>query len=219
MQGVVVVDRRLEDGVVGPEGDGGAGGLGLAQLLELLGDLAARKLHLVDAAVALDLDHHLLGEGVDDRGAHAVQAAGDLVGLVVELSAGVQDGEDDLEGRDLLLGVLGHGDASAVVLDGHGVVRVDRHLNLGAEARHGLVDGVVDNLPHQVVQAGRRSGTNVHARTLAHGLKALEDLNFARIVRVVVLLCHVTPLRAQQDTESSVLHGHFPSRHARIWWV
>jgi hypothetical protein len=49
--------------------------------------------------VALDLDDDLLGERVDHRDAHAVEAAGHLVGLVVELAAGVQDGEDDLERR------------------------------------------------------------------------------------------------------------------------
>jgi hypothetical protein len=60
------------------------------------------RLHLVDSAVALDLHDHLLGERVDHGDAHAVEAAGDLVGVVVELAAGVEDREDDLEGRDLL---------------------------------------------------------------------------------------------------------------------
>ena len=82
-----------------------------------------------------------------------MQAAGDLIRRVVELAAGVQDGENDLKGRDLLHGVLVHRDAAAVVHDGHGVVGVDRHEDLRAEAGQRLVDGVVDDLPDQVVQA------------------------------------------------------------------
>ena len=74
MQGVEVVDRGLEDLLVGPEGGRGARGLGGSDLLHLSDGLAARELHLVDAAVALDLDDEALGERVHDGDAHAVQA-------------------------------------------------------------------------------------------------------------------------------------------------
>ena len=147
----------------------------------------------MDLAVALDLGDELLGEGVHDRDAHAVQAAGDLVGVVVELAARVQDREDDLERRHaLLLRVLLDGDAAAVVLDRDGVVRMDGHLDLGAVARHGLVDRVVDDLPHEMVQARGGRGSDVHAGTLAHSLETLEDLDvFASVVARLVLFSHV----------------------------
>ena len=190
VQGVVVVDRGLEDLVVRPERRGGARGLGGADLLHLLHGLAARELHLVDAAVALDLDHEALGEGVHHRDANAVQAAGHLVGVVVELAAGVEDGEDDLERGDLLHGVLGHGDAAAVVHHGDGVVSVDGHRDLGAEARERLVHGVVHDLVDEVVESARARGADVHARALAHRLKALEDLDLAGVVCVLILCCH-----------------------------
>ena len=86
-----------------------------------------------------------------------MQAAGDLVGGIVKLAARMQDGQDDLKGRNLLDGVLVHGDAAAVVYDGDGVIGVDGHLDLVAEAGEGLVNGVVHDLVHQVVQsAGAR---------------------------------------------------------------
>ena len=50
-----------------------------------------------DLAVAVDLGLEPLREGVDDRHADAVQAAGDLVRVVVELAAGVDLGQDDLQ--------------------------------------------------------------------------------------------------------------------------
>ena len=50
-------------------------------------------------------------------GAHAVQAAGDLVAPAAELAAGVQDGKDHLQGGLAGLGLDVHGDAAAVVHD------------------------------------------------------------------------------------------------------
>ena len=195
VQGVVVVGRRLEDELVRPERDGGARRLGLADLLHLLGDLAARELHLVDRAIALDLHDELARERVDDGDTDSVETARHLVRLVVELTAGVQDGEHDLKRGDLLLGMEADGDAAAVVLDGNRVVGVHGDLDLRAEARHCLVDGVVHDLPHEVVQTGRGGGADVHARALAHRLEALEDLDLTLVVRVRLLLCcHCHPL-------------------------
>ena len=194
VQGVEVVDRGLEDLLVGPEGGRGARGLGGPDLLHLADGLAARELHLVDAAVALDLDDEALGERVHDGDAHAVQAAGDLIGVVVELAARVEDRHDDLERGDLLHGVLAHGDAAAVVHDGNGVVRVDGHGDLGAEPGECLVDGVVNDLVDEVVQAARARRADVHARALAHRLEALEDLDLPSAVFVLVLLRHATVL-------------------------
>ena len=54
---------------------------------------------LVDLAVAPDLEVERLGQRVDHRDADAVQAAGDLVAVVVELAAGVQHGQHDLGRR------------------------------------------------------------------------------------------------------------------------
>ena len=109
-----------------------------------------------DAAFAFlaDLDLQPLGEGVDDRGADAVQAAGDLVAPAAELAARVQNGENHLKGglAGLLLDI--HGDAAAVIRDADDVARLDDNLDMGAVAGERLVDGVVHDLIYQVVQAG-----------------------------------------------------------------
>ena len=116
-------------------------------------------------AVAADLDEQPLGERVDDRHADAVQAAGDLVAAAVaELAAGVQDGEHDLDRRAALLLHDRDRDAAPVVDDRHGVVGVDRDGHLGAEAREGLVDRVVDDLVDEVVQAQRRRSSRCTCR-------------------------------------------------------
>ena len=69
----------------------------------------------------------------------------------------------------------------------HGAVRIERDGDLFRIARERLVDRVVDDLVDHVVEAGAVIGVaDVHARTLAHGIEALEDLDrFGAIVRTV----------------------------------
>jgi hypothetical protein len=112
-----------------------------------------------------------------------VQAAGDLVAVLVELPAGVQLGHDDLGRRDAFALVHVHRDAAAVVGDGAGAVGVEDHLHPGRPAGQGLVDGVVHHLIDHVVQAGAVVGVaDVHARALAHRVQALENLDGFRAV-------------------------------------
>ncbi len=51
---------------------------------------AVGEAHFVNLARPADLELQRHGEGVDDRNADAVQATGDLVGILVEFSAGMK---------------------------------------------------------------------------------------------------------------------------------
>ena len=148
--------------------------------------MAAGEAHAVDLAVAADLDLEPVGEGVHAGDADAVEAAGDLVAAVAELAAGVQDREDDLDGGAVLGGVHVDGDAAAVVAHGAGAVGVERDVHVRAEAGHGLVDGVVDDLVDAVVVAALEGVADVHGGALADGLHALEDLDLAGAVVLVL---------------------------------
>src|SRR5699024_4413061 len=144
--------------------------------------LAAAVVLPPDVAVAVDLRIEADGQRVHDGGAHAVQTAGDRVAASAELAAGVQDRQHDLQRGDALRGVHRDGDAAAVVDDAHAPVLEDRHLDVGRIPGHGLVDGVVDDLLHQVVQAALRRGADVHAGPLAHRLETFEDGDVPRFV-------------------------------------
>ena len=74
------------------------------------------------------------------------------------------------------------GDAAPVVDDRDRVVGVDRDGDLGAEAGERLVDGVVDDLVDEVVQAHHAGRADVHARALADRLEAFEDRDVLRVV-------------------------------------
>ena len=161
-------------------GTGGVGGLALDELGD--GAAAVGEGHAPHEALPADLGVHPGGQGVDHGDAHAVQTAGDGVATASELAAGVQDRHDDLDGGLVLGGVLVDGDASTVVDDLDAAVFLDRDLDVVGVAGQGLVDGVVDDLVHQVVQAAFAGGSDVHARALADGFQTFKDLYLIRIV-------------------------------------
>ncbi len=156
---------------------------------------AVAELDQVLAAVAPDAQAEPDGEGVHDRDSDAVEAAGDLVGILVELTAGVQLGHDDLGRGDAFAGMDVGGNAAPVVGDRHRAVGVERHVHRRGVPGQRLVDRVVDDLVDHVVQARAVVGVaDIHAGALADGVQPLEHLDGFGAVCVGVeigrRLCH-----------------------------
>ena len=140
--------------------------------------LLGRVLLAVRRAVAVDLEHGALRQRVHHRHADAVQPTGHLVAAAPELPARVQRRHHDLRRRlALVLRVLVHRDAPAVVDHPHGAVGEQRHVDAVAVPGHRLVDRVVHDLPHEVVQARRPGRSDVHTGPLAHRVQAFEDVD------------------------------------------
>ena len=99
-----------------------------------------------------------------------MQTAGNFVGVLVKLTAGVQNRHDHLQSRLLLFRVHRYRNTPAVVLYSNGVVHFDGYINSGGMAGQGLVNGVVHHLINQVVQALEPNVSNVHGGALAHRL-------------------------------------------------
>ncbi len=144
-----VVVRGLKDSRIRPEPDGGTGLLAGLALFE-------RPWHGVVVAleplvsVPADIGFQAGGQRVDHRDADPVQTTRDLIGALFELSAGMQDGHHDVDGRNTGLVHLDR-DTPAVVGDLHPAVLENPHVDLVRVAGHGLVHGIVDDLPDQVV--------------------------------------------------------------------
>ena len=133
---------------------------------------------------AVDLQEQSGGERVDHRDTHPVEPTRHLVAAAVaEFAAGVQHGQDHFGGRLAPLSLhRAGGEAPAVVGHPHAAVGQEGHVDLGAVAGHGLVDGVVDDLPHQVVETRRARGTDVHPGSFADRIQTLQDGDVARVV-------------------------------------
>src|SRR5688572_33298501 len=94
---------------------------------------------------------------------------------MLELPAGMQHGEDHFERAFFRGWMFVDRNAAAVVGDGdRAAVRVQRDNDVRSEAVHGFVDRVVENLPDQVVQAGRADAADVHAGPLTYRLQPFE---------------------------------------------
>ena len=136
---------------------------------------------------APDAHLHPLRQRVDDGGADAVQAARDLVGVLVELSAGVQPRQHHLGGGDALLDMDVGRNAAAVVAHRHAAVAVQSQLTLRGETGLRLVHRVVDDLERHVMQAGAVVGVaDIHPRALANRVQTLEDGDRGGVVGIVV---------------------------------
>ena len=145
--------------------------------------LAVAEFHEMLFAVAPDRELEPARQRIDHRDADAVQAAGNLVGVLVEFSAGVQLGHDDLGGGHAFALVDVGRDAAAVVAHGAGAVGIERDDDFLGEAGQRFVDGVVDDLVDHVMQARAVVGVaDIHARPLAHGIEPLEHLDRFRAI-------------------------------------
>jgi hypothetical protein len=117
----------------------------------------------------------------------------------------VQCGEHKLDRGSLLHRVHVNRDAPAVVDHPDPTIGKQRHLDLRGVPRHRLVDRVVHNLPHQMVQATLAGGADVHARAFANRLQALEDGDRLRGV-VVLLCCHGPGFSSRSSTSADPIH-------------
>src|SRR5579862_7834044 len=89
----------------------------------------------------------------------------------------MKDSQHDLEGRLLELGLLVHGNTAAVVDDRYAVIGMDSDVDGVAVAGHGLVDAVIDDLAHEVMETARVGAADVHARAAANSFQSLQDLD------------------------------------------
>jgi len=143
-------------------------------------------------AVAPDRQFQPFRQRVHHGHADAVQAARNLVGVifrsVFELSARVELGHDHFGGGNAFAGMDASGNAASVVFHRHRPVGVQFDEHQIAMAGQSLVDRVVGNLEHHVVQARSVIGiADIHARALAHGVQSFEDLDRIGAVGIGVL--------------------------------
>ena len=107
-----------------------------------------------------------------------MQAARDFVGIAVELPARVQLCHDDFCRRAPFGRVHTDRNAAAIVCNLGGSIRQQGNSDPVSVARQRFVNRVIDNLIDHMVQARPVIGiADIHARTFANGLQALQNLD------------------------------------------
>ena len=134
---------------------------------ELADGDAPFKTDVMRHAVPVDFHFHPVGERVHAGNTHAVQTAGNFVGIVVELTAGVEDRHNDFYRGDAQVFVHVNGNTAAVVLHGDAVILVDRDLHLGGIARQCFVDTVIHRFINKVMQTADAGVADIHTGAFA----------------------------------------------------
>ncbi len=186
---VLLKPRFIKNGVIRQEVDNGARLLSLAHHRKqsvLQGNYGIAP--LIDEAAGLDRHGQSGGQCIDHRGSHAVQAAAGLISGIVKFTPCMEGGEHQTLRADSLL-MHPHRNASSVVDNRSGAVRLQHHPDGVADPRQMLVHRIVHDLIYQMIQALCGNAADVHARTFAHGLKPLQYCDAGGVI--IVCRCHI----------------------------
>ena len=180
----------IEGALCGHELHFGAAALGGADHRQRRHGNTVMKFHLVHLAVTPDAQLQPLRQRIDYRHTDAVQATRDLVRILIELTARMQLGHHDFGRRTLQFVVLldVSRNATAIVDDRDGIVCVDDNFDVVTVTRQRLVDGIVQDFEHHMMQASAvGSVADIHAGAFAHRVQAFEHLDAIRIVIAAVV--------------------------------
>src|SRR5690606_41961264 len=102
-----------------------------------------------DLATTANRQYQLLGQCVDHGNTYTVQTTRNLVGVVVELTAGMQNGHDHFGSRYTVFMDINR-DTTTVIARGDGFVGMDGDGDISAVASERLVDGDIHHREHHV---------------------------------------------------------------------
>ena len=153
-----------------------------AHLDDAINGMTAAKLHRMLLAIAANGQTQPLRQRIDARNTNAVQTTGNLVGVLVELTAGMQFRQRDFGRRTLGFVFVVHFDADrdtpAVVGHTDRIIRVNGDYDVITMSGQCFVNRVVDNFENKVMQTCTvGSVTDVHPRTFTNCLQAFKNLN------------------------------------------
>ena len=134
----------------------------------------------------MNFNLHPFGKRVYAGDTHTVQTAGNLVCVMVELAARMQNGHDDFDGG-LALFVHINRDASSVIGNADAVIGADGDFNMSCVSGESFVDTVVNRFIDQMMQTALTGVADIHARTFPNSLKTFQHGDFRGGVLTVSL--------------------------------
>ena len=145
----------------------------------------------MNVATGIDLHFQCFRQCIHHRHTDTVQPTGNLVGMVIELAAGVQTGHDDFKGRNVFGFMNANRYTAPVVFHTDAVIRVNDDFDKGTVAGHGFVDAVIHHLIDQVMQPCHVDIPDIHGRTLANRFQPLQDLDVIFVVCLFYACIHI----------------------------
>lgn len=124
----------------------------------------------------LDFDAQMIRQRVYDRYADAVKTAGNLVGIAVELPAGIECCQSEFDAGNSGFFVDIRRDPAAVVDDAHGIILLNGYRNIFTEAGKRFVYRVVYDFVDQVMESFVAVVPDIHPRTKPDMLDSFENL-------------------------------------------
>ena len=143
---------------------------------------SARKLLFIAFSVPVDLNLEPDRERIHHGRTDTVKTAGYFISAAAELSARMQNRKYHFDCRNSQFLLNIDGNSSSVVLDCHGIVAMYRHFNLAAVTGQCLIDGIIHNFVHEMMQSPRRGRTDVHARSLPNCFQTFQNLYLVCVV-------------------------------------
>ena len=112
---------------------------------------------------------------------------GIVVGRVLELAASVQLGHDDLCGGNALFLMHAGWNAAAIIFDRNRTIGVQFDQHKVTMSGQRLVNGIVGNFEHHVVQAATVIRVaNIHAGALTNRVEALQNLDAVCTIFILI---------------------------------
>ena len=149
---------------------------------------AILKRHVPLVALTLNAGIDAARKRVHNRNTNTVKTTRNRVTAAAELTASVQNRHDDLDGRTALRRVHIHRNTTAVILNTDATIVLQCHADRIRITCQRLIDRVVHDLVHEVVQTTRASRTDIHAGALTNSLETLKHRNRRR----TIFLGHLT---------------------------
>ena len=172
-QSIIAVFRFCKNGGIRFEMYRGTRSFAITLFIKLFRGFALSKLNAVAFAAAAHFNLHVLAQCVNAGNTDTMQTAGNLITAVTELTACMQYCHNNLNSRLLFLFHHIHGNATAVIDNRNAVILMDNYFDITAVAGQSLVNTVVHNLIHQMVQTAGGRTADIHRRSFAYSLQAL----------------------------------------------
>ena len=126
----------------------------------------------INLAIFVDMHIQLGGQGIYNGRPYSVKASRYLVAATAKFTTGMKNGKDGFYRWTTCFFLDVDRDTTAVIHNRNGIIFFNIDLDMLGKSSQGLIDGVVYNLPDQVMQAFFSGRPNIHPRTQANRLQA-----------------------------------------------